>query len=247
MTKKQLLLLGLVLTITIGLTALWRWTPLADSFSLHALTRWVLDFRSSPSAPFWILAAFVIAAQVFFPITLLALATVFAFGPLMGAIYSVVGSLLGGVVTYGMGRILGEPAVCKIAGSKLAKVRQQIKEHGLATSITVHILPVAPFTLVNLLSGASGVRLRHFIIGTLIGHLPGVISILIFQRQLAQAIRSPDATNITLLAIVLIGLTAATLWLQRRVGKKTARLGAAPSQESLTVHCGSQAAKQEKA
>jgi uncharacterized membrane protein YdjX (TVP38/TMEM64 family) len=167
-------------------------------------------------------------------------------GPLTGAVYSVVGSLAGGVVTYGIGRILGEPTVCKISGSKLAKVRQQIKEHGLATSITVHILPVAPFTLVNLLSGASGVRLRHFTIGTLIGHLPGVISILLFHRQLAQAIRSPDATNMSLLAIVVVGLTLATLWLQRRAGKKAVLREVAPSQESLTVNCEPQAAKQEQ-
>jgi ABC-type Fe3+ transport system permease subunit len=53
-----------------------------------------------------------------------------------------------------------------------------------------------------------------------IGHLPGTISILIFQRQLEQAIESPNATNIALLAAVVVALTLASLWLQRRVGNK---------------------------
>jgi phospholipase D1/2 len=222
MPKKPLLVLGLLLIITIGLTALWRWTPLADWFSLKALTTWASEFRRSASAPIWILAAFLIAGQVFFPITLLGLATVLAFGPFIGTFYSVVGSLLAGLVTYAIGRMLGETTVSQLAGRKLEQIREQIKQHGLATSITVHILPVAPFTLVNLLSGACGVGVRDFILGTLIGHLPGVVSIVIFQHQLQRAIRSPDPANITLLVVVIAGLTLGTLWLQRRVGKKAA-------------------------
>jgi uncharacterized membrane protein YdjX (TVP38/TMEM64 family) len=150
----------------------------------------------------------------------LGLATVFAFGAILGSLYSVVGSLLAGIVTYFIGRMIGEDAASKIAGPKLEKVRQQIKNHGLATSITVHILPVAPFTLVNLLSGASGLRFRDFILGTFIGHLPGTVSIVIFENQLTRAIRSPDPMNIVLLAVVIAGLTTATLWLHRRVAAK---------------------------
>jgi uncharacterized membrane protein YdjX (TVP38/TMEM64 family) len=220
MTKRHALLLGIMVTVCVGLTVAWRWTPLADWFSLEALTAWLAGFRRDPNAPFWIIAAFLIAAQVFFPITLLTLATVFTFGPLMGVVYSVVGSLLGGIVTYVIGRILGEATVYRITGPRLKKAREQIKVHGLAASIIVHILPVAPFTLVNLLSGASGVRFRDFVLGMFIGHLPGTISILIFQRQLEQAIESPNATNIALLAAVVVALTLASLWLQRRVGNK---------------------------
>jgi phospholipase D1/2 len=218
--RKRLIILGSLLLVTVGLTALWRWTPLADWFSLQALTRWASEFKRSPTAPLWILAAFVLAGQVFFPITLLSLATVFAFGAILGSLYSIGGSLAAGMVTYFIGRMIGEDAACKIAGPKLEKLRQQIKNHGLATSITVHILPVAPFTLVNLLSGACGLGLRDFLLGTFIGHLPGTISIVIFENQLTRAIRSPEPTNIALLVIVIAGLTMASLWLHRRVAAK---------------------------
>ncbi|HEX2227074.1 MAG TPA: VTT domain-containing protein [Candidatus Binatia bacterium] len=222
MTKKRVLILVLLMLATISLTALWRWTPMADWFNLQRLTNWASEFRQSPTAPLWILAAFVIAGQVFFPITLLGLATIFAFGPLFGSIYSVVGALLAGLVTYAGGRLLGEAAVANLAGPKFEKVRQQIKSHGLATSIMVHILPVAPFTLVNLLSGACGLSVRDFTMGTLIGQLPGVASIVIFQNQLERAIRSPDAANLTLLVLVITGLTMATFWLQRRIRRQSA-------------------------
>jgi uncharacterized membrane protein YdjX (TVP38/TMEM64 family) len=220
MTKKHWLLLGLLLILTTGLTVLWRWTPLAEWITVEALTSWLSDFRRSSTAPIWIIAAFVIAGQVFFPITLLGLATVLAFGPVVGTAYSVAGSLLAGLVTYAIGRMLGEATVCNFAGPKFEKVRQYIKQHGLAASITAHILPVAPFTLVNLLSGACGMGLRDFILGTVIGHLPGVVSIVVFQNQLERAIRSPDPMNIALLIVVIAALSLATLWLQRRIGKK---------------------------
>ncbi len=222
MPKKPLLVFGLSLIIAVGLTALWRWTPLADWFSVEALTNWAGEFKRRPTAPIWIVAAFIVAGQLFFPITLLGLATVLAFGPVLGTIYSVIGSLLSGLVTYGIGRMLGEATVCRLAGPKLQQVRQQIKRHGLTASITVHILPVAPFTLVNLLSGACGVGVRDFTLGTLIGHLPGVISIIIFQGQLERAMRSPGPLNITLLVVVIAGVTLGTLWLQRQMGKRAA-------------------------
>jgi uncharacterized membrane protein YdjX (TVP38/TMEM64 family) len=222
MNKKRLLLLGIALAVVIGLTALWRWTPLADWFSLEALTAWALAFKDSPSAWFWILAAFVIAGQVFFPITLLNVAAVLAFGPFVGTFYSIAGSLAAGVVTYAIGRMLGEETIRKNAGTQLEQLRRQIKKHGLATSIAVHIVPVAPFTLVNLLSGACGLRFGDFVLGTLIGQLPGAVSIVLLERQLMQAIKSPDVTNMTLLGLVIIALTLATVWLQRWIANKDA-------------------------
>jgi len=222
MTRRQLLLLTLALTIVAGLTALWRCTPLANSFSLNVLTTWALEFNHGPAAWLWSIAAFVIAGQVFFPITLLNLAAVLAFGAVLGTFYSIVGSLAAGVVTYAIGRMIGEAKVCDISGSRLQSVRREIKKHGLATSITVHILPMAPFTLVNLLSGACGVRLRDFILGTFIGQLPGAASVLLFERQLVKAVKSPDVTNITLLGLVIVALSAITVWLQRYTAKRDA-------------------------
>jgi uncharacterized membrane protein YdjX (TVP38/TMEM64 family) len=108
-----------------------------------------------------------------------------------------------------------------VAGPRLKKLRAHIQNHGLATSVTIHILPVAPFTLVNLFSGASGLRLRDFILGTLIGHLPGAVSVIVFHSQLRRVLRSPNAVNVTVLALVVAALSAAVLWAQAQIRKKT--------------------------
>jgi uncharacterized membrane protein YdjX (TVP38/TMEM64 family) len=213
MTRKKSVSLALVVIFAAGMTSLWRWTTLADWFSIVSLTAWAGEFKSSPLAPFWVLTAFVIAAQIFFPITVMSLASVLAFGPVAGTLYSTVGVILGGIATYFIGRTLGEARLCSLAGPRVQKLRGEIVQHGLATSVTIHILPVAPFTLVNLFSGASGLRLRDFVIGTFIGHLPGALYSVIFHNQLRRVIRSPDPLNITLLVLVVAALGVAAWWL----------------------------------
>jgi uncharacterized membrane protein YdjX (TVP38/TMEM64 family) len=219
-TKNRVTLLVIAL-VAAGLTALWRWTALADWFSVSALTAWGREFEHSTFTPLWVLLVFLIAGQVFFPITVLSLATVLAFGPVIGTVYSTAGALLAGVATYFLGRLLGEDRLCSVAGPRLKKLRAHIQNHGLATSVTIHILPVAPFTLVNLFSGASGLRLRDFILGTLIGHLPGAVSVIVFHSQLRRVLRSPNAVNVTVLALVVAALSAAVLWAQAQIRKKT--------------------------
>jgi uncharacterized membrane protein YdjX (TVP38/TMEM64 family) len=41
----------------------------------------------------------------------------------------------------------------------------------------LRLIPVAPFSIVNLVAGASGVGLRDFLAGTLIGMGPGIVII----------------------------------------------------------------------
>jgi uncharacterized membrane protein YdjX (TVP38/TMEM64 family) len=223
MTTKNRVTLVVIALVAAGLTALWRWTALADWFSVNALSAWARQLEHSTFTPLWVLLVFLIAAQVFFPITVLSLATVLTFGPVIGTLYSTLGALLGGLVTYFIGRLLGEARLCTVAGPRVKKLRALIQDHGLATSVTIHILPVAPFTLVNLFSGASGLRLRDFIVGTLIGHLPGAVSVIVFHSQLRRVLRSPNAVNIAVLALVVAALSVAVLWVQAQIRKRTGR------------------------
>ena len=58
---------------------------------------------------------------------------------------------------------------------------------------TMRLLPVAPFTIVNLVSGAFQVRFRDYIIGTLLGMAPGIVVINLFAQQFESAVRNPGS------------------------------------------------------
>jgi phospholipase D1/2 len=79
----------------------------------------------------------------------------------------------------------------------------------------VRLLPVAPFAVVNMVAGASHIRLRDLMLGTLIGISPGTLAMTLFVDQITAALQHP-----TLLTLVLAGLTMVLivlgLWAMQR-------------------------------
>ena len=78
----------------------------------------------------------------------------------------------------------------------------------------IRLLPVAPFTLINLAAGASHIRFRDYLFGTVLGMAPGITAITVFSGQLVRVIRSPDTLNLGFLIALLlvIAATAAYGW-----------------------------------
>ena len=61
------------------------------------------------------------------------------------------------------------------------------------------MVPVAPYSLINLAAGAGGVPFRDFVVGTSLGMSPGVVGITFFGKQLEQTILNPRTTNLIVL------------------------------------------------
>jgi len=216
--KHGLLRLGLILLVLLALSAAWRWTPLGEWLSLERITGWINHLRGSPSAPFIILGGYIVGSLILVPVTLMILATAFAFGPLAGSAYSLVGCLLAAVITYAVGRILGQDKVRRLAGSRLDRVKRRLADHGLATMLTVRLVPIAPYTVVNIMAGAFHIRFRDFIFGTILGMAPGILAITVFERQLEMAIREPGAGSLGLLAAVVAAIAVTAVIVRRRLG-----------------------------
>ena len=60
------------------------------------------------------------------------------------------------------------------------------------------LVPIAPFTVVNLVAGASGISMFDFFVGTLLGMLPGLILISAVGHQIALILTAPTAGGIAL-------------------------------------------------
>jgi phospholipase D1/2 len=215
--KHGLLRLGLILLVLLGLSAAWRWTALGEWLSLERVTGWIDHLRGSPSAPFVIVGGYIVGSLILVPVTLMVLATAFAFGPLAGAAYSLVGCLMAAVITYALGRILGRDKVRRLAGSRLNRVSRRLADHGLVTMLTVRLVPVAPYTVVNIVAGASHIRLRDFVLGTILGMAPGILAITFFEHQLEIAIGEPGAKSFALLAVLVGAIIIFALVIKKRM------------------------------
>jgi uncharacterized membrane protein YdjX (TVP38/TMEM64 family) len=87
----------------------------------------------------------------------------------------------------------------------------------------IRLLPVAPFTIVNLVLGAARIKLWHFAIGTAVGLTPGLLALSIFGDRLGEALRRPDALNFLSLGLVAVAVILGGTWLVRRVQRGGSR------------------------
>jgi hypothetical protein len=126
---------------------------------------------------------------------------------------------------YLLGGLVGRDTVQRLAGARLSHLSQRIARHGLIAILLVRIVPVAPFTVVNVMAGASHVRACDFALGTFLGMLPGLLLMTLFGDRLHEAMRSPKMESFLSLAALVVVIVLMTVWLRRRFTKSP--LGAA--------------------
>jgi len=210
---------ALFLILLIVLAGLWKWSPLRDWIDLQALINWADSFRENPMAPLMVIAFYMIGGLVMFPVLLLILATIFTFGPLVGILYSLAGCFSSAITGYGVGKMIGRDIVRRLAGVRLNQLSRRLARHGLDAIIFFRIVPILPFTLVNLVAGASQLRFRDYALGTMIGMTPGIFFITLFQAGLSRAISSPEPRHFLILIAIAAAILGATRFLTRWINK----------------------------
>ncbi|HVO90749.1 MAG TPA: VTT domain-containing protein [Casimicrobiaceae bacterium] len=215
--------LGALVMLVIGLVAIalaWRYTALRDWLNFDRLVDFGESVQSSPLAPVAVLVGYVAAGLLVIPLTLLIAVTAFVFGPVSAVVYSLAGATLSAAVTYAIGRKLGREAVRKVAGRRLNELSRRLARRGLLAVLLVRVLPVAPFSVINVVAGASHIGWRDFLLGTVLGLLPGTVLTSVFVDRIVDAARHPGPATFALLlgVAVLIGIVAwvSQRWLRRR-------------------------------
>jgi phospholipase D1/2 len=129
-------------------------------------------------------------------VLLLIAATAAAFGPWLGFAYASTGAITSAIVTYGVGAAIGRDALENAFGPRLNRVRRSIVERGVLTVAAARLVPIAPFTLVNLVAGASNVRFADFVLGTIRGMAPGITMMSALGYQIWSIVSEPTVTNL---------------------------------------------------
>ena len=218
--RGRLLALGALVFGVAVLAAAWRFTPLRDWLDVNALAAFADRFGEQPATPLLVLLGYVVAGLLVVPVTLLIAATGLVFGPVLGVLYALAGALTSGLVTYAIGRKLGRPTVRRLAGPRLNSISRKLAKRGLLAVVLVRIVPVAPYTIVNMVAGASHIRLGDFLLGTLIGLLPGVLGTVLFVDRILATVRDPGFITFASLAVVAGLLAGFAVTLHRRLARR---------------------------
>ncbi|HEY7166488.1 MAG TPA: VTT domain-containing protein [Candidatus Binatia bacterium] len=205
-----------VVVLLLALAAGWRWTPLAEIVSLRNMIRWGVALRSHPAHSFFVIGGYVIAILAMVPIPVLILPTALVFGPLFGCLYSFAGCLAGAVATYAVGYFLGKDTVERIARGRWAAMEHAMQKSGIMAVAALRLLPVAPFTLINIVSGAFKIPLRDYLIGSFLGLAPGILVMNLFAHQFARAVRNPGIGTYLVLAGSIAAAVVGFMWIKRK-------------------------------
>ncbi|MDN5893008.1 MAG: TVP38/TMEM64 family protein [Nocardioides sp.] len=131
---------------------------------------------AGPAGPILFFALYATLALIPCPKALLTAAGGALFGLWAGAALSLAGALVGALISFGVGRLLGREAVDRLIRGRMARVDTLLADHGLSAVLIVRLVPLVPFLAINYASGLSGVRFRHYAVGSALGMAPGSLA-----------------------------------------------------------------------
>lgn len=206
--------------LLVGLLLLWQFTPLAGLLTPDRLAPRLDSIADAPWAPVAVLAAFVVGGLIVFPVTVLIAVTAMTFGPWQGFAYAAAGALLSAAVTYRAGRLARRRWLRGLMGPRVERVSRRLGNQGVVSVMLLRLVPVAPFTFVNLIAGASQIRFRDYMIGTILGMAPGILLMTALGDRLRHVWQDPTWTQAGLLTLVIAVWLGLSFAVQRAVSRR---------------------------
>ncbi len=218
--RHPLLAAALVLLSLIALASLWRWTPLGDWLRSGVALDWIRDLTQGPLGSVAAVTVFVAGSLAMIPVTLLIGLTALALGPWPGFACSLLASLISATVSFAIGRVLWRGTVRRLGGRRLNRVSRRLAKRGVLAIVAVRIVPVAPFTVVNLVAGSSRIGFRDYFIGTLAAMTPGILIMSLLAHEAVDAIRAPSWASVLTVTVLIAALFGSGLWLRHLLRKR---------------------------
>ncbi|MDT8310379.1 MAG: VTT domain-containing protein [Methylophaga sp.] len=213
---KRLLLLVIVM---LSLALVWRYlinNGLINAGQIEALLNKVNQWQQLIWLMPMLVIVYVVLLSVMFPLTLLVIATGFLFDPLWALLAAVIGSLTSSAVSFFIGHYVGREAIEKHGGKLIQKAETFMQNNTINSMIVINLLPIAPFTLTNMLAGALKMRFMPYMLGSAIGLIPGLLAVILVGSQLGKIIRATEAAHIWQgLGIAVIAISVLALIIYR--------------------------------
>ena len=213
--RRRLMLFVSVVLVLFGLAAAWRWGPLQSFLSPEQIGQYLASISSIEGRAVVAVGGFIIASLLMVPVTLLAIIGGLVFGGWDAFLYVMTGAMAASAIGFLAGRFLGKDVIERMSGSSIEKLSKRLAERGTMAVILLRLVPVAPFAVFNLVAGSSHLGARQFLVGSLLGLMPGLGAITLFSGSLWDALRAPSWISMA----IVIGLGAALVgaaWLVKR-------------------------------
>ena len=218
-----------LLAVLVGIAVALRFTPLGQGLTLENLQQnrdaLLAAVRDAPALSFAVfIALYVVVTAFSIPgATVMTLAGGYLFGTLAAVLCVNAGATTGAVLAFLSARYLLGSRLQERYAQQLAKFNAEMEQNGPRYLLTVRLLPIFPFFLVNFLSGLTRVPLATFAWTTAVGIVPGsfVYSFAGHQLESVHSLRDILSTRILMALVVLAAFTLLpALWPRIRAALK---------------------------
>lgn len=96
------------------------------------------------------------------PIAALSLTAGLAFGAVWGALYLMLGAMIGTSATFMISRYFGRGLIDRILKGKLKGLDEKLAQRGFMTVLFFRVIPLVPYEALNYASGLSSIKFKDF-------------------------------------------------------------------------------------
>ena len=171
--KKSIIKFIILLIIIGGAFFAFRYTALSQYTQKDALLSLLTQLRGHWWGPFGFILIYGIGCMLALPGSLLTLCGGAIFGVAWGTLYNILASNLGATLAFFMARYFGRDFISRFMKGRVEAFDEKVASHGFRFIFTLRLIPLIPFNGLNLGSGLSKIKYRDYLLGSVLGMLPG--------------------------------------------------------------------------
>lgn len=216
----------LIFTLLLLMAIFWRHLVDTGYFNEAALlqhTAYIRQFEYSLWSLVGISFIYVLLLAIMFPLTILVVTTGMLFSTEWAILCATLGTLSSSATGYIVGHWLGRETIEQHGGTTVRQAEQYIQNNSFNSMVLINLLPIAPFTMTNMLAGAFRLDFTRYMLGSAVGIIPGLIIVIAFGGQLGKLVAAnenglpwPSIFVAILLIALLVGLL---VYLHKRLNR----------------------------
>ena len=165
--------------------------------------------------PIIYIALYTLGTLLILPSTPLNLAGGAIFGIWWGTLWTTIAAVVAAVVAFAFTRSIGRELIARKMAGRWQAIDAEIRQGGLFYMFAIRLLPIIPYGLVNFAAGLTSISYRDYLIGTILGTVPGILPFVMMGAGL-QALSQGDILPLMLASALTGILVGGATWYRRR-------------------------------
>ncbi|HEX3787816.1 MAG TPA: TVP38/TMEM64 family protein [Pseudonocardiaceae bacterium] len=186
------------------------------------------------AAPLVLFLAYAVLTIAPLPRTVFTVAAGLLLGTVTGTVVAITATAVSALLGFALARSVGRGLVARhLDRTAVRAVNDRLADGGWLAVASLRLIPVVPFAPLNYCCGIASVRLRPYLVGSVLGSLPGTIAVVALTDTITGTITGTGSPAMFAVSAGCAVLGAAGLVLTIRRGRRPRSTPVAVEEEAL--------------